>query len=683
MSTNKQANRLIHEESPYLLQHAYNPVDWFPWGKEAFAKAKTEDKPIFLSIGYSTCHWCHVMERESFEDGEVADLLNRHFVSIKVDREERPDIDSIYMSVCQAMTGHGGWPLTVFMTPDAKPFYTGTYFPKTDRLGMPGLLTILKRVHTLWTDRRKVLTGSAEKVVEAMGERVTGDTIMDHDELITRAYEVFRMSFDNAYGGFGSSPKFPTPHNLVFLLRYWYVYKDNVALSMAEKTLDAMYRGGIFDHIGFGFSRYSTDNKWLVPHFEKMLYDNALLAMAYLEVYRAVQKEKYAHAAKQVFTYVLRDMTSPEGAFWPAEDADSEGEEGKFYLWTLDEVIKVLGDKDGERFAGLFDITERGNFEGKNIPNRINIQASESDMEFIERCRERLFRYREQRTRPFRDDKVMTSWNGLMIAAMAMGGRILDDARYTEAAEKACRFIMERLVREDGRLMTSWRDGSASIPAYADDYTFLIWGLVELYETTYKPEYLIEALELNDDLLKLFWDGQDGGLFLYGDDAEKLIMRPKEVYDGAMPSANSAAALNFLRLSQLTGSTDLSDLAQRLFDAFNREVSLSPHSHAFFLSALLFFKSKPREVIIAADTETEDVPRMLRIINKSPDPFVSSILYTDKHRELAGVIPSIDEYRAIDGRPTAYICRDFACQQPITDIQEFEKCFTQGADVTG
>jgi uncharacterized protein YyaL (SSP411 family) len=592
MSTNKQANRLIHEESPYLLQHAYNPVDWFPWGKEAFAKAKTEDKPIFLSIGYSTCHWCHVMERESFEDGEVADLLNRHFVSIKVDREERPDIDSIYMSVCQAMTGHGGWPLTVFMTPDAKPFYTGTYFPKTDRLGMPGLLTILKRVHTLWTDRRKVLTGSAEKVVEAMGERVTGDTIMDHDELITRAYEVFRMSFDNAYGGFGSSPKFPTPHNLVFLLRYWYVYKDNVALSMAEKTLDAMYRGGIFDHIGFGFSRYSTDNKWLVPHFEKMLYDNALLAMAYLEVYRAVQKEKYAHAAKQVFTYVLRDMTSPEGAFWPAEDADSEGEEGKFYLWTLDEVIKVLGDKDGERFAGLFDITERGNFEGKNIPNRINIQASESDMEFIERCRERLFRYREQRTRPFRDDKVMTSWNGLMIAAMAMGGRILDDARYTEAAEKACRFIMERLVREDGRLMTSWRDGSASIPAYADDYTFLIWGLVELYETTYKPEYLIEALELNDDLLKLFWDGQDGGLFLYGDDAEKLIMRPKEVYDGAMPSANSAAALNFLRLSQLTGSTDLSDLAQRLFDAFNREVSLSPHSHAFFLSALLFFKSK-------------------------------------------------------------------------------------------
>jgi len=666
-----------------LLQHARNPVDWYPWGEEAFDKAKAEDKPIFLSIGYSTCHWCHVMGRESFEDEEVADLLNRHFVSIKVDREERPDIDSIYMSVCQAMTGHGGWPLTVFMTPDAKPFYTGTYFPKTDRMGMPGLLTILKRVHALWKERREDLTGSAEKVVEAMQEKVAGDMVMDHDELIIRAYEVFRMSFDNAYGGFGSSPKFPTPHNLIFLLRCWYANKDSTALSMVENTLDAMHRGGIFDHIGFGFSRYSTDSKWLVPHFEKMLYDNALLAIAYLEAYRATRKEKYAHAAKQIFTYALRDMTSPEGAFYSAEDADSEGEEGRFYLWTLDEVKAVLGDKDGDHFARLFDITGRGNFEGKNIPNRINVQASESDMEFIEICRERLFQYREQRTHPFKDDKVLTSWNGLMIAALAMGGRILDDARYTKAAERACHFIMEKMVREDGRLMTSWRDGSAAILAYADDYAFLVWGLLELYETTFKPEYLKKALELNDDLLKLFWDGQDGGLFLYGEDAEKLIMRPKEVYDGAIPSANSVAALNFLRLSQLTGRADLTDLAQKLFDAFNREVSLSPHSYALFLSALLFFKAKPREVIIAAANETEEVRRMIRIINESPDPFVSSILYTDKHRELASVIPFLNEYRAIDGRPTAYICRDFACQQPITDMEEFKKSFNQGADGTG
>jgi len=666
-------NRLAKEKSPYLLQHAYNPVDWYPWGEEAFQKAKAEDKPVFLSIGYSTCHWCHVMERESFEDEEVAELLNRYYVSIKVDREERPDIDSIYMSVCQAMTGHGGWPLTVFMTPDAKPFYAGTYFPKKDRLGMPGLMTLLKRVHVLWRDRREELTDSTEKIVEAMQERISETISMDHDEMITKAYEVLRMSFDNAYGGFGSSPKFPTPHNLIFLLRYWYTYNDSMALSMAEKTLDAMYRGGIFDHIGFGFSRYSTDSKWLVPHFEKMLYDNALLAIAYLEAYKATGNERYAHVAKQVFTYVLRDMTSPEGAFYSAEDADSEGEEGKFYLWTLDEVRSVLGDKDGERFARLFDITDRGNFEGKNIPNRTTIQASESDNEFIETCRERLFQHREQRPHPFKDDKILTSWNGLMMAALAMGGRLLGDRQYTEAAERACHFILEKMVRDDGRLLTAYREGSANITAFADDYAFFIWGLLELYETTYKPEYLKKALELNGDLLKLFWDGKEDGLFLYGNDAEQLIMRPKEVYDGAIPSANSVAALNFLRLSHLTGRADLSDLAQKLFTAFNPDVSFSPHSHTLFLSALIFYISKPKEVIITAGTETDDLRRILRILHTSPDPFINSILYTNEHRELASIIPAIGEYQAIDGKPTAYICEDFSCQPPITDLKEFEK----------
>lgn len=666
-------NRLAEEKSPYLLQHAYNPVDWYPWGEEAFQRAKAEDKPVFLSIGYSTCHWCHVMERESFEDEEVAELLNRFYVSIKVDREERPDIDSIYMSVCQAMTGHGGWPLTVFMTPDAKPFYAGTYFPKKDRLGMPGIMTLLKRVHVLWRDRREELTESTEKIVEAMQERISDTMSMDHNEMITKAYEVLRMSFDNAYGGFGSSPKFPTPHNLIFLLRYWYTYNDSMALSMAEKTLDAMYRGGIFDHIGFGFSRYSTDSKWLVPHFEKMLYDNALLAIAYLEAYKATGNEKYAHVAKQIFTYVLRDMTSPEGAFYSAEDADSEGEEGKFYLWTLDEVRSVLGDKDGERFARLFDITDRGNFEGKNIPNRTTIQASESDNEFIETCRERLFQHREQRTHPFKDDKILTSWNGLMMAALAMGGRLLGDTQYTEAAERACHFILEKMVRDDGRLLTAYREGSAKITAFADDYAFFIWGLLELYETTYKSEYLKKALELNGDFLKLFWDGKENGLFLYGNDAEQLIMRPKEVYDGAIPSANSVAALNFLRLSHLTGRADLSDLAQKLFTAFNPDVSFSPHSHTLFLSALIFYISKPKEVIITADTETDDLRRMLRILHTSPDPFINSILYTNEHRELASIIPAIGEYQAIDGKPTAYICEDFSCQPPITDLKEFEK----------
>ena len=668
-------NRLVHEKSPYLLQHAYNPVDWYPWSEEAFTKAKEEGKPIFLSIGYSTCHWCHVMERECFEDEEVADLLNRYFVSIKVDREERPDIDSIYMAVCQAMTGHGGWPLTIFMTPDAKPFFAGTYFPKKDRMGLPGLVTLLKRVHALWKDNRDDLTEVTDRIVQALQERPTTTHKADPDALVTKAYENLRMSFDSVYGGFGSAPKFPTPHNLIFLLRYWYVHRDSMALAMVEKTLDAMYRGGIFDHIGFGFSRYSTDSKWLVPHFEKMLYDNALLAIAYLEAYRATRREKYADVARRIFAYVLRDMTSPEGGFYSAEDADSEGEEGKFYLWTPDEVKEVLGEKDGERFARLFDITERGNFEGKSIPNLINIQVSASDREFIERCRKRLFDTREQRPRPFRDDKILTGWNGLMIAALAMGGRILGDIAYTEAAEKACRFILGKMIRPDGRLLAAYRDGSANIPAYADDYAFLIGALLELYETTYKPQYLKKALELNEALLELFWDSQDGGLFLYGSDAEQLIMRPKEVYDGALPSGNSVAALNLLRLSHLSGRSELAEIAQKLFEAFNPEVSLSPHAHTFFLTAWMFYKSRPKEVIIVADGATEEACRMLRIVNSSPDPFVCSILYTSQHRDLTEILPHIGNYRAIDGKPTAYICEDYACQPPITDPDELEKHF--------
>jgi Protein of unknown function, DUF255./Glycosyl hydrolase family 76. len=612
------------------------------------------------------------MERECFEDEEVAELLNRYYVSIKVDREERPDIDSIYMSVCQAMTGRGGWPLTVIMTPDAKPFFAGSYFPKEDKFGMPGLLTILKKVHELWENNRDELYESGDRIVKAMRENSGRSGSADYDRLVNIAYRTFRMSFDNAYGGFGSAPKFPAPHNLLFLLRYWYAFRDKTALSMVEKTLDSMYRGGIFDHIGFGFSRYSTDNRWLVPHFEKMLYDNALLAMAYLETYRATRNVKYAEVAKQVLTYVLRDMASPEGAFFSAEDADSEGEEGKFYLWTYDEVKSVLGEMDGERFARLFGITGKGNFEGKNIPNLTNIRPSECDREFIEKCRAKLFGYREQRPRPFRDDKILTSWNGLMISALAMGGRMLEDRKYTEAAEKACRFILNRMVQDDGRLNTAYREGSAKVPAYADDYAFLIWGLIELYETTYRPEYLKTALKLNDDLLKLFWDEDKGGLFLYGHDAEKLILRPKEVYDGAIPSANSVAALNFLRLSGLTGRHELMDLARKIFDAFGSEVAVSPASHAFLLSAVLFFRSKPKEVIIVAESEDEStVQDMLRILNLNPDPFISSVLYTPEHRELADINPSIESYVTYDGKTTAYICQDFACQPPVTDLKDF------------
>jgi uncharacterized protein len=413
MSDNKVPNRLIHQKSPYLLQHAHNPVDWFPWEDEAFEKATTENKPIFLSIGYSTCHWCHVMERESFEDPEVAEILNKHFISIKVDREERPDIDSIYMNVCQMLTGQGGWPLTIIMAPDKKPFYTGTYFPKLDRSGMPGIITVLEMVSEIWGRDSKYLSESGDRLINTINQPEVVSQEIDYTEIIRDAYSDFKKNFDSKYGGFGNEPKFPSPHNLFFLLRYWYVYKDYDALEIVEKTLVSMHNGGIYDHIGFGFSRYSTDRKWLAPHFEKMLYDNALLAIAYLETYQVTKKKYYAEVAKQILTYVLRDMTSSEGGFYSAEDADSEGVEGKFYLWTPEEIINILGDRDGEWFCRNYDISKTGNFEGHSIPNLIKSSLDNEESDFLVKCKKKLFDYREKRVHPYKDDKILTSWNGL------------------------------------------------------------------------------------------------------------------------------------------------------------------------------------------------------------------------------------------------------------------------------
>lgn len=672
MKTDKNTNRLIHEKSPYLLQHAHNPVDWYPWGDEAFQKARSEDKPIFLSIGYSTCHWCHVMERESFEDDEVAEALNKYYISIKVDREERPDIDSIYMTVCQAMTGRGGWPLTVFLTPEAKPFYSGTYFPKHDRLGMPGFLSILRRISAFWRDNREELLAGSDRIMKAIKREFRNPLRLPNSELIERAYDTLRLSFDSDYGGFGRAPKFPMPHNLIFLLRYWYLYGESHALKMVEKTLESMYRGGIFDHIGFGFSRYSTDDKWLVPHFEKMLYDNALLAVAYTEAYKAAGKDFYADVAKRILTYLLRDMASPEGAFYSAEDADSEGEEGKYFIWTLDEVRQVLGEKDGERFARFYDITERGNFEGANVLNKINIKTTPRDEDFAERCRQFLFEHRERRQHPFKDKKILTAWNGLAIAALAIAARTLDEPRYAEHAQKAVEFILKRLVRQDGRLMASYCDGETQAPAFAEDYAFLIWGLIELYESTYRPEYLKEALRLNDALTDLFWDEKDGGLFIYGRDAEQLIMRPKESYDGALPSGNSVAALNFLRLSHIAGRAELEALALKQFDAFGPVVSASPASHAFFLMAVMYYEAKPQEVIITGDYGREETREMVRLVHRSRNPFISSVVHSDERNGLKDIIPHIENYKVVDGNPAAYICRDYACRPPITDLKEFE-----------
>jgi uncharacterized protein YyaL (SSP411 family) len=671
MPLTETPNRLINEKSPYLLQHAHNPVDWFPWSDEAFNKAQKEDKPIFLSIGYSTCHWCHVMERESFEDAEVADILNKHFVSIKVDREERPDIDHIYMTVCQAMNGQGGWPLTVIMTPDKSPFFSGTYFPKNGRRGLPGLVNILGYIQDLWTGNREKILTAGEQIIEALRSPVN---TIDKEELtetvLHNAFNQLGHSFDDTFGGFGSAPKFPTPHILGFLLRYWKVYRKEKALEMVEKTLDSMYRGGIYDHIGFGFSRYATDPKWLVPHFEKMLYDNALLALTYLEAFQATQKQYYAQAAKEILHYILRDMTSPDGPFFSAEDADSEGEEGKFYLWTPEEVKEILGNNRGENFCQYYDISRSGNFEGKSIPNLIQQKINLKDKDLFTPDREKLFQAREKRIHPFKDNKILTSWNGLMIAALAFAAHVFDDSSYRQAAEKATDFIFDQLSREDGRLMARYRDGEAAHLAYADDYAFMTWGLIELYQATFKAEYLKKALYLAEELVRHFWDTEQGGCFFYGNDGEQLIYRPKEIYDGAIPSGNSVTALNFLRLARMTGNHKWEELASLIFQTFGHPVKNQPTAHCHLLMALHFALGPSQEIIISELLTEKDTGKMIDTLRREFMPH-TVILAADK--ALEEIVPFVKHCTPVNNKTTAYICQGFACQTPTTDINEMRQ----------
>jgi uncharacterized protein len=671
----KQSNRLVNEKSPYLLQHAYNPVDWFPWGEEAFDKAKKEDKPIFLSIGYSTCHWCHVMERESFEDNDVAEVLNQKYISIKVDREERPDIDHIYMTFCQAITGHGGWPLTIFMTPEKKPFFAGTYFPKRSKQGHSGLIDLLHKINNMWIkDKIRILQSSSEisKNVEK-AVFITNKEEIGKKEL-QKTFEEFSYFFDSAYGGFGTAPKFPTPHTLSYLLRYWKVTKEKKALTMAEKTLESMYKGGIFDHIGFGFARYATDQKWLVPHFEKMLYDNALLAFVYTEAFQATGRPLYREVAEKIFAYILRDMTFIEGGFYSAEDADSEGVEGKFYVWDTDEVKKVVGEEDGNLYCSYYDIEPWGNFEGKSIPNLINTKINdlENNPELttnLNRIREKLFVYREKRVHPHKDDKILTSWNGLMIAALSYAGRVLDNEKYIVEAKKAVEFIEKKLTREDGRLLARYRDGEAAYIAYLDDYAFLIWGLLELYDAALEPIYLKKAVKLNEEMIRLFWDEINGGLYIYGSDGEQLIVRPKDIYDGALPSGNSVAALNMLKLSKITGDEELKEKAQAQFNAFGGNVKKNPNSYAFFMMALLFNSVPTKEIVIAGNKENEDTRAMLEEINKRFLP-MSTLVLNNGSEELYETAQFAKKQKKIKNSSTAYICDDFSCNEPTAAIEE-------------
>ncbi len=633
MTGAKKPNRLAGEKSPYLLQHASNPVDWYPWGDEAFDVALREERPIFLSIGYSTCHWCHVMERESFEKEDVARILNEHFVPIKVDREERPDVDQIYMTVCQALTGSGGWPLTVILTPDRRPFFAGTYFPPESRFGRLGLKELLYQVVSAWEQQRDQVVEAASKITESIRPQFSGSPGEALDEGTLRlGFEQLAGRFDEAHGGFGSAPKFPTAHVFTFLLRWWHRTGDRRALEMVETTLQTMRRGGIYDHVGFGFHRYSTDREWLVPHFEKMLYDQALLMIAYAEAFQATGNAIYAGVVREIAAYVMRDMTSPEGAFYSAEDADSEGEEGRFYIWTRSEVEALLGPEDAAIYCRAYGIEVEGNWRdeatGKdadtNIPHlsgdpsalaqELGIAPAEVARR-LESSRQKLFEARERRVHPHKDDKILTAWNGLMIAALAKAARALGDDSYAEAALRALRFLESKLVREDGRLLARYRDGQAAYPAYLDDYAFLAWGLLELYEATFEARHLDAALKLTREMDRLFRDSEGGGYFFSGADGEALLARAKDAYDGATPSGNSVAALNLLRLGRVTGEAALEGAADALFRAFSGMVARVPSIHTQLLAALDFALGPTREIVIAGETADPEAWAMVRAVS--------------------------------------------------------------------
>lgn len=535
------------------------------------------------------------MERESFEDKEVAKVLNENFISIKVDREERSDIDSIYMTFCQAYTGSGGWPLTIIMTPDKKPFFAGTYFPKESKYGRPGLIELLDSIYDMWSkDKDRLIDYSLEMIDQIKKE--TEIKIDENDKIdesvIKETIQFLKQFFDKRYGGFSREPKFPTPHNMYFLLEYYTKTEDKKALNMVEETLKHMYKGGIFDHVGFGFSRYSTDEKWLVPHFEKMLYDNALLSLIYTKAYEITGKELYKKIAEKIYTYMINKMISPEGGFYSAEDADSEGIEGKFYVWDIEEIEKVLGKQDGKTYCELYGITERGNFEEKNIPNLINtdiekLELNENLKEQLEKIRVKLYDYREKRIHPFKDDKTLTSWNGLAIASFAYSGRIFNNEKYIEISERAADFVLKKLIRDDGRLLSRYREGESAYAAVLEDYAFIIWGLIELYEANSQSKYQEKYLHLHDQMMKLFWDEKQGGLYLYGLDSEELIVRPKELYDGAIPSGNSVAAFNMLRLYDITDDTKFKQFAERQFKTFGTTVKRNPIAYTHFVTAYM------------------------------------------------------------------------------------------------
>lgn len=673
------ANRLIDQKSPYLLAHAHQPVAWFPWGEEAFAKAAAEQKPVFLSIGYATCHWCHVMAAESFMDQEVATLLNNHFIAIKVDREERPDIDQVYMTVCQMMTGSGGWPLTIIMTPDKRPFFAATYIPKQSRFGGAGMLDLLPKVAEVWREKPGELIDVAARIVDALqqstqagaGQELTAD-------LLSAGYHALAATFDPGRGGFGDAPKFPTPHNLIFLLRYWRRSEEPAALAMVEQTLQAMRRGGIYDHLAGGFHRYSTDGGWKVPHFEKMLYDQAMLVIACTEAFLATGNQEYRETAEATIRYVLNSLLTGSGGFAAAQDADSEGEEGKYYLWTLDEVRSILTPEEAAAFTTAYEVTQQGNFTdpfnpgltGRNVLYRspgILLQRPDRHLVAAEM---KLAAARTGRVLPLIDDKVLTSWNGLMISALARAGRAFGVAAYTDAAGRATDFLLETMRGADGRLLHRYRDGEAAISAQAEDYACLIFGLLDLYQATFTVRYLTRAVELMTEFTTRAWDPVGGGFFSAADDATDLIVRQKEQYDGAMPSANSIAFLDLLLLARLTGEPAYEEQAGLLSRFMARAVERSPLIATFFLAGLDYALGPAQEVVVVGSEGTVDTAAMIRALSERFLPSTTvHVKPAGGGADLSAVAPFTAPLEMKDGRATAYVCSGQACAAPAVGVE--------------
>jgi uncharacterized protein YyaL (SSP411 family) len=678
----KKPNRLIREKSPYLLQHAYNPVDWYPWSDEAFEEAKAQGKPVFVSIGYSSCHWCHVMEKECFDDEEVAKLMNETFVCIKVDREERPDLDSAYMTVCQVMGRSCGWPLNIIMTAEKSPFFAASYIPKNSRFGITGMLELVPQINKIWRTRRIELETIGEDIkhsIEALEKRAP-ESELGEDEL-RDAYEKLVLKFDAENGGFGHAPKFPTPHNLLFLLRYWNRTKEKTALEIVEKTLRSMRLGGIFDQIGFGFHRYSTDAQWLVPHFEKMLYDQALLALAYTEAYQATGAGKFKLTAKEVLDYVMRDLASPEGGFYSAEDADSEGEEGKFYLWTETEVRKTLSPEDTDLAVTLFGVKIEGNYDeptrrrnGKNIlhlAKPLEQVAAESNLTLdklilkLGKIRKGLFETRKKRVNPEKDDKVLADWNGLMIAALARASRVFGEQKYLKAAVKAADFVLEKMKAENGTLYHRYAKGEKAIGGFLDDYAFLVWGLIEIYEACFEDEYLQTAVELTKTMIARFWDEKDGGFYFTAKNAEQVIHRRKEAYDGALPSGNSVALLNLLRLARLSGDSIYEEKASRISKTFSGEVKRAPTAHTFMLLGVNFAIGPAFNVILVGDPDEDSMRNMLKVLGEN---YLPNMVISLRHAGKANL-----GYEKIDDKATAYVCRGQTCMPPTNKTKKMLK----------